>query len=185
MIILINIWYDMIWNSLSHVWFFATHGLYSPWNSPGWNTGVGSLFLLQGIFPTQELNPGLPHCRRILYQLSHKGIPDILLQRDNFSLLYHKGEWENDHSIQTVLERWCKFLWLRGSITLRQLYLDPDSARYKLLHDSEIGFTTSLSLKYPIRKIEITKPILQEFCRRTKTNAKYLEQKETFSKDVC
>ena len=34
------------------------HGLYSPWNSPGQNTGVGSLSLLQGIFPTQELNGG-------------------------------------------------------------------------------------------------------------------------------
>ena len=49
------------------------HGLYSPWNSPGKNTGAGSLSLLQGIFPTQGSNPGLPHCRRILYQLSHKG----------------------------------------------------------------------------------------------------------------
>ena len=45
------------------------HGLYSPWNSPGQNTGVGSLSLLQGIFPTQESNPRLPCCRRILYQL--------------------------------------------------------------------------------------------------------------------
>ena len=51
------------------------HGLYSPWNSPGQNTGVGSLSLLQGTFPTQGLNPGLPHCRQILYQLSHKGSP--------------------------------------------------------------------------------------------------------------
>ena len=54
------------------------HGLYSPWNSPGQNTGVGSLSLLQGIFPTQGLNPGLPHCRWILYQLSHKRSPGIL-----------------------------------------------------------------------------------------------------------
>ena len=54
------------------------HGLYSPWNSPGQNTGVGSLSLLQGIFPTQGLNPGLPHCRQILYQLSHRGNPKIL-----------------------------------------------------------------------------------------------------------
>ena len=46
------------------------HGLY---NSPGQNTGVGSLSLLQGIFPTQRSNPGLPHCRQILYQLSHQG----------------------------------------------------------------------------------------------------------------
>ena len=54
---------------------FQPHGLYSPWNSPGQNTGVGSLSLLQGIFPIQGSNPGLPHCRRILYQLSHKGSP--------------------------------------------------------------------------------------------------------------
>ena len=48
------------------------HGMYSPWNSPGQNTGVGSLSLLQGIFPTQQSNPGLPHHRWIFYQLSHK-----------------------------------------------------------------------------------------------------------------
>ena len=54
------------------------HGLYSPWNSPGQNTGVGSLSLLQGILPTQGLNIGLPHCRWILYQLNHKGNPRIL-----------------------------------------------------------------------------------------------------------
>ena len=54
------------------------HELYSPWNSPGQNTGVGSLSLLQGIFPTQGLNPGLPYCRWILYQLSHQGSPRIL-----------------------------------------------------------------------------------------------------------
>ena len=54
------------------------HGLYSPWNSPGQNTGVGSLSLLQGIFPTQGSNPGLLHCRRILYQLNHKGSPPPL-----------------------------------------------------------------------------------------------------------
>ena len=50
-----------------------SHGLYSPRNSLGQNTGVGSLSLLQWIFPTQGLNPGLPHCRWILYQLSHQG----------------------------------------------------------------------------------------------------------------
>ena len=44
-------------------------------NSPGQNTGVGSLSLLQGIFPSQGLNPGLPHWWGILYQLSHKGGP--------------------------------------------------------------------------------------------------------------
>ena len=51
------------------------HGLDSPWNSPGKNTGVGSLSLPQRIFLTQGLNPGLLQCRQILYQLSHKGSP--------------------------------------------------------------------------------------------------------------
>ena len=54
------------------------HGLYSPWNSPGHNTGVDSLSLLQGIFPTRDLNPGLPYYRQILYQLSYKENPRIL-----------------------------------------------------------------------------------------------------------
>ena len=54
------------------------HGLYSLQNSPGQNTGVGSLSLLQGIFTTRGSNPGLPHCRRIIYQLSHRGSPRIL-----------------------------------------------------------------------------------------------------------
>ena len=49
------------------------HGLYSPWNSPGQNTGVGSISLLQGIFSTQELNPGLLHRRQMIYQLSYEG----------------------------------------------------------------------------------------------------------------
>ena len=44
-----------------------------PWNSPGQNTGVGSLSLLQGIVPIQGSNPGLLHCRQILYQLSQQG----------------------------------------------------------------------------------------------------------------
>ena len=48
------------------------HGPYSPWNSPGQNIGVGSLSLLQGIFPNERLNPNLPHCRLILYQVSYQ-----------------------------------------------------------------------------------------------------------------
>ena len=54
------------------------HGLYSPPNSPGQNTGMGSLSLLQGICPTQGWNRGLPHFRWILYQLSQKRSPRIL-----------------------------------------------------------------------------------------------------------
>ena len=64
------------WNLLSHVQLFV-----APWIiqsmefSLGQNTGVGSLSFLQGIFPTQGSNPGLLHCRHILYQLSHQGSP--------------------------------------------------------------------------------------------------------------
>ena len=55
-----------------------TWTVYHPLNSLGKNTEVGSLSLLQGIFPTQGSNPGLLHCRQILYQLSHQGSPRIL-----------------------------------------------------------------------------------------------------------
>ena len=54
------------------------HGLYTSWNSPGQNAGVGSFSHLYGIFPMQGSNLGLPHCRRILYQLRHQESPRIL-----------------------------------------------------------------------------------------------------------
>ena len=50
-------------------------GLYTPWDSPGQDTGVGCLSLLQSIFPTQGSNLGLPYCRQVVYQLSHQGNP--------------------------------------------------------------------------------------------------------------
>ena len=63
---------------LGRVWLFATPWtvatrLLSPWNFPGKSTGMGCHFLLQGIFPTQGLNQGLPHCRQTHYHLSHQG----------------------------------------------------------------------------------------------------------------
>ena len=67
-------------SSLSCVQLFVTPWtvaprFLSPWNSLGKNTGVGSHSLLQGIFSTQGSNPGLLHCRQILYHLSHQGSP--------------------------------------------------------------------------------------------------------------
>ena len=52
-----------------------------PWDFPGKNTGVGCHFLLQEIFPTQGLNPGLPHCRQMLYCLSHQVSPKVCKER--------------------------------------------------------------------------------------------------------
>ena len=53
--------------SLSRV-SLRPHALYSPWDSPGQSTGVGRRFLLQGLFPAQGSNPGLPQCRQVLNQ---------------------------------------------------------------------------------------------------------------------
>ena len=82
-----------------------TCGLYSPWNSPGQTTGVGSCSLLQGIFPTQGSSPGLPHCRRILYQLSHQSIiPYKFQEGDSTSHPEHRTAsntlllWTTTHS---------------------------------------------------------------------------------------
>ena len=61
---------------LSKGWW--PHGLYSPWISPGQNTGVGSLSLLQGIFPTQGSSPGNPNWRQFLHQLSDQGSQRML-----------------------------------------------------------------------------------------------------------
>ena len=76
------------WKSLNHVWLFET-----LWTiqSSGPNTGVGSLSLLQGIFSTQGLNPGLLHCRQILYQLSHKGSPSAMKLSLNKVALWGTG----------------------------------------------------------------------------------------------
>ena len=76
-----------MWKLLSHVQLFAIP-LNSPWNSPGQNTGVGSLSLLRGIFPTQGLNPGLPH-RRWIFTSS--------ATREALSTVYHK------HFLQFIL----------------------------------------------------------------------------------
>ena len=55
----------------------------SPWNSPGQYIGVCSHSPLQGIFPIQGSNPGLPHCRQVLYQLSHQGSPRLPAKHGN------------------------------------------------------------------------------------------------------
>ena len=56
-------------------WAIARQAPLCPWDSPGKNTGVGCLALLQEFFPTQGSNPGLLHCRQILYCLRQQGSP--------------------------------------------------------------------------------------------------------------
>ena len=67
------------------------HALYRPWNSPGQNTGVGSCFLLRGIFPTQGLNPGLLHCGQSLYHLSHQGSQYLMI---NLMINHNSKDYE-------------------------------------------------------------------------------------------
>ena len=64
-----------------------------PWDFPGKNTGVGCHFLLQGTFPTQESNPGLLHCRQMLYRPSHQ------------SQVHRKTSWKAPIRIFSALEK--------------------------------------------------------------------------------
>ena len=61
--------------------------LLCPWDFPGKSAGVDCHFLLQGIFPTQESNLGLPHCRQTLYRLSHQGSPLTFLSSINDTIV--------------------------------------------------------------------------------------------------
>ena len=111
------------------------HGLYSPWNSLGQNTGVDSLSLLQGIFPTKVLNPGLPHCRWILYQLSHKGSPTILewvaypfssgssWPRDRTGVFCIAGGFFTNWAIREALSLLKVGLWVRPSELTEMIWI--------------------------------------------------------------
>ena len=85
-----------------------------PWNFPGKSTGVGFHFLLQGIFPTQGLNSGLPYCGHMLFLLSHQGSP-LLPYICNHSLIYYS--------------------WILNSVQLFshvQLFATPRTVAYKV-----------------------------------------------------
>ena len=88
--------------------------LLCPWNSPGKNTGAGCHFLLQVVFPTQGCNPGLLHCKQILYCLSHQGslIHNIMAQKGQSGCHPHCKK----HSF-------CWYLWAKNLlITTRKIY---------------------------------------------------------------
>ena len=64
-----------------------------PWDFPGNSLGVDCHFLLQGIFPTQGTNLGLPHCRQMLYCLSHQGSPFVMVQKSIWSSTWLVSSW--------------------------------------------------------------------------------------------
>ena len=108
-----------------------------PWDSPGKNTGLGCLALLQGIFPTQGSNPGLLHCRWILYRLSRQGSHVVHFTVHKLDL--NKRECSMDVRIV------CKAVWepiKHGFIFLqqnkyrtflRQITIFPDTSSTSLL----------------------------------------------------
>ena len=102
------------WKSLSRVQLCDSMDYTSPRNSPGQNTGVGSRFLLQGIFPTQGLNPGLLHYRRILYHLSHKGSPD------SQNIQYHFVSVQSLGHVRLFATPWITARQVSLSITISQ-----------------------------------------------------------------
>ena len=148
------------------------HGLHSPWNSPSQNTGVRSCSLLQGIFSTQGWNPGLPHCRQILYQLSHKGSPGILewvaypfssrssRPRDQTRVSCTTGKFFTNWAIRKLSERngriYLKY-W-REKFTTKIMY--PARISFKI--DEEIK---SFSYKQKLREFNTTKPALQQMLK--------------------
>ena len=93
------------------------HGLYSLWNCLGQNTGVGSLSLLQGIFPTQGPNPGILHHKQIPCQLSHQGSPwrtveEVILQRS--------VAWSNLHFNKTTPTAGGEIIWEEGRLHMAE-----------------------------------------------------------------
>ena len=119
-------------------------------DSPGKNIGVGCHALLQGIFPTQGLNPGLPHCRRILYQLSHKGSPTY---SRHLCLIYLAQLVKNPPAMQeTQFDSWVgKILWRRESLHTPVFWLGESHGQRSLAGCSlwdrkELAMTERLTL---------------------------------------
>ena len=85
-----------------------------PWDFPGKNTGVGCHFLLQEIFLTQGLNPGLLHCRQTLYCLSLQGSPERFFFFLKFSLrLYKVSKAKKSMIIYVYINHQAKFIGTR------------------------------------------------------------------------
>ena len=108
---------------LSYVWLLATsQSQLCPWDFPGKNIGVRGCSLPQGIFLTQEQNPGLPLCRQILYCLSHSGILTGPL-----AFLF----WDVSHQVSSHLKNWVVSILLIYR-SLKKCFLDsrPSSIIY-------------------------------------------------------
>ena len=133
-----------------------SHGLYSPWNSPGQNTGVSSFSILQGIFQAQGLNTGLPHYRHILYQLSQKGNRIILYLSPNQQqgkllkfLKVRQGNFKKQVDFLTFIQFVSKKVFLQGMHVCSILWISlhkGEAALFLRLSDSMFSFSTLYSV---------------------------------------
>ena len=108
------------------------HGLYSPWNSPGQNTGMGSHSLPQGIFPTQGLNPGLLHGRKIIYHPSNQG--SILLLPFNLNTVYMLYSNKN---MFLIFKKRFKMMWAQVLISR---FRRGWKSKFHFLHTASFNF---------------------------------------------
>ena len=104
----------------------VAHQLLSPRDSPGKNTVVGCHFLLQGIFPTQKLNPGLLHCRQIFYQLSFKGSPRIFINANKELILERFNKFLVGGRVEIKTEVW----WLQKTCSKSLYGTFPNTLNY-------------------------------------------------------
>ena len=127
------------WKSLSQVQLFVTPWtIYSPWNSPSQNTGVGSLSLLQGISTTQGSNPVLPHCRQILYQLSHQGSPRIL-EWVAYPFFRGSSQPRNRTSVSCIAGRFFTNWAIREALKMYTKTLFPNKLVVKVARERGLG----------------------------------------------
>ena len=122
--------------------------LFCPWDFPGKNTGVGCYSLLQGIYPTQGSNLGLPYCRQILYHLSHQGNSEGMKRRRLLGQMLLRSLFQGKTSKKTGLAELDVLLANLRLLLPWPLYQKVDSQA--LLHIVDFGMR--LPLQHYINK---------------------------------
>ena len=115
--------------------------LFCPWDFLGKNTGVGCHALLQGIFPTQRLNLGLPHCRQILYCLSHQEVFSGYVSLNIYKIIYSLI-WKNI-SFLLIIDH--LFIFFGETVILNLLLLFSCSVTYDSLRSHRLQHARLLS----------------------------------------